>query len=172
MQPRLHFTDGILISQKAVDANILLRLVIVGHLFILILVILLHFIILQHANDGLVIAFAAELEECAAFAVFGVRFEIALFDEKWQEVEILLQTSLVCKVAEDLLLAARRCGCNALAAVRALGDLVSFEETVPVLVSLPDRRDIYYSVLPVEVAATVRLYVIWNGFWLCGWSFP
>jgi hypothetical protein len=45
---------------------------------------------LEHADDGFVVAFATELEECARLAVFGVCFEVALLVEKWKDIKVFL----------------------------------------------------------------------------------
>jgi hypothetical protein len=99
---------------------------------------------LQHADDGLVVAFATELEESARLAVFGVGFEVALFGEQREDVEIFLKAALVVQVAENLLCAGRRGRCDILAAARAFGDFVRFEEAIPVQRTLAVRwRRVY-----------------------------
>lgn len=78
------------------------------------------------------VAFAAELEESAALALIGVCLEVGLFGEEGEDVEVLLKPALVVQVAEDLLRAGGGSRDDVLAAVGALGDLVGFEEAVPI----------------------------------------
>jgi hypothetical protein len=130
MEPRLHVAYRILVSQQLVDTELLPGLVAVGHRFVLVLVIVVHLVILEHLDDGFVVALAAEFEEGARFPVFGVGFEVAFFAEQWQDVEVFLQAAFVVQIAQDLL-GAVGCGGDVFAALRALGDLVGFEEAVP-----------------------------------------
>jgi len=105
-------------------------LVAVRHRFVLILILVGHFVILKHLDNGFVVALAAVFEEGARFPIFRVCFEVALFAEQWQDIEVFLQAAFVVQVAENLLRAVG-CGGNVFAALRALGDLIGFEEAVP-----------------------------------------
>jgi hypothetical protein len=116
-----------LVSQHPVNTNFFARLIVIGHLFVLIVVIIfVDFIVLKHANNGFVIAFAAELEERARLAVFGVCFEVALFVEKWEDIKVFLQSTFVVQIAEDLLCAGGGCGCDVFAAIGAFAGFVGF----------------------------------------------
>lgn len=67
------------------------------HLVVVVAVFFFFFVVarLQQVDDGFVVSFSAELEECAALALFGVSAQVAFFLQDGEDVEVLLRSAFV-----------------------------------------------------------------------------
>lgn len=131
----------------------------------------------EEIHDGWNVALLAELEEGAGAALLGVGFEVDFFGEEGEDVEVGLEAAFVVEGTEDLRGAGGGGGADVRVAGGAFHDFVGVEEALPggpvqllcremiwSYLWMERVKDFGYgsTYLPVEMASTTHVHVIWD----------